>query len=177
MLKKVIGTKGIFLLAGLIMVVSLSGCAGGLAEQGSTGMIIHEEEPSKDQETEYAEQISTDNVSNSAETSVVLTDKGKVFLAQICNELNDFNSGQAMDEKFWHGFLFNSYTCGTSENAVTEQVYREDLGFEETVIKVSLQEVQERVKLVFGIELPDFKPSFEDTEKGQTSFYYTWRLI
>lgn len=28
------------------------------------------------------------------------------------------------------------------------------------------------MKLAFGIELPDLKPSFEDMEKGQTSFYY-----
>lgn len=77
-----------------------------------------------------------------------------------------------MDEKFWRDFLFYSYTGGTSENAVTEQVYREDLGFEETVVKVSLQEAQERVKLAFGVELPDVRPSFEDMEEGQTSFYY-----
>ena len=94
------------------------------------------------------------------------------FLAQICNELDDFNSGTTMDETFWRDFLFHSYTGASSENAATEQVYREDLGFEETVVKVSLQEAQERVKLVFGVDLPDFTPSFEDMEKGQTAFYY-----
>ena len=211
MLKKVIGTKGAFFLASLIMVLSLSGCANGLSGQDSAGTAIYEEEPSGNQETEQSEDASTDNTSNNtetatpakndtvdtakseakapaqsepvsqsqaetsqpqAETSVTLTDKGKAFLAQMCNELNDFNSGQTMDDNFWHDFLFNSYTGGASENAVTEQVYREDLGFEETVVKVSIQEAQERVKLVFGIELPDYKPSFEDMEKGQTSFYY-----
>ncbi len=204
MLKRVIGTKEAFFLAGLIMAVSLSGCANGLAGQDSAGTAIYEEEPSGNQGTEQPEDAGTDNTSNNtetaipatndtvdtakseakapeqsepvsqpkAETSVTLTDKGKAFLAQICNELNDFNSGQTMDDNFWHDFLFNSYTGGTSENAVTEQVYREDLGFEETVVKVSVQEAQERVKLVFGIELPDYKPSFEDMEKGQTSFFY-----
>lgn len=107
-----------------------------------------------------------------AKTSVTLTGKGKAFLTLMCNELNDFNSGTTMDEKFWRDFLFNSYTGATSENAATEQVYREDLGFKETVIKVSLQEAQEHAKLVFGVELPDLKPSFEDMEKGQTAFYY-----
>lgn len=107
-----------------------------------------------------------------AETSVTLTDKGKLFLAQLCNELNDFNSATTMDEKFWRDFLFYSYTGASSENAATEQVYREDLGFEETVVKVSLQEAQEHVKLVLGVDLPELKPSFEDMEKGQTAFYY-----
>lgn len=204
MLKKVNGTKGTFGLVSLIMVLSLSGCANGLAEQDSGDTATYEEKPSENQETEQSEDANTDNTSNSAETaapakndtvdtvkqetnapvqsepvsqpqeetSVTLTDKGKAFLAQTCNELNDFNSGTTMDEKFWHDFLFNSYTGASSESVATEQVYREDLGFEETVVKVSVQEAQERVKLVFGIELPDFKPSFEDMEKGQTSFFY-----
>ena len=211
MLKKVIGTKGIFLLASLITALSLSGCADGLTEQESEGTVIYEEKLPENQETEHSEYAGAHNTSNNAETvapakedtadtvkpeakdpvqsepvsqpqaeksqpqaetSVTLTDNGKAFLAQMCNELNDFNSRQAMDDKFWHDFLFNSYTGGTSENTVTEQVYREDLGFEEPVMKVSIQEAQERVTLVFGIELPDFKPAFEDMEKGQTSFFY-----
>ena len=145
MLKKVFGTKGVSLLAGLVLVLSLSGCGNGITD--STGAV-------------------------KSEISVTLTDKGKDFLAQMCRELNDFNSGQAMDEKFWRDFLFHSYTGVSSESAVTEQVYREDLGFDETVVKVSLQEAQERVKLVFGVELPDLQPAFEDMEEGQTSFYY-----
>lgn len=208
MLKKVIGAKGIFLLAGVIMLASLSGCGNDQTEQDSAGTIIYEEEASENQETEHSEQTGTEDKSNSTETkpatkeetpgtaqsetketttqsetvsqpqtqaentSVTLTDKEKTFLAQICNELVDFNSGTTMDEKFWRDFLFNSYTGASSENATTEQVYREDLGFEETVVKVSLQEAQERVKLVFGVDLPDLTPSFEDMEKGQTAFYY-----
>lgn len=206
MLKKVIGAKGTFLLAGVIMMASLSGCGNDPTEQDSAGTII--EEASENQETEHSEQTGTEDKSNSTETkpatkeetsdtsksetketttqseavsqsqtqaentSVTLTDKEKTFLAQICNELADFNSGTTMDEKFWRDFLFNSYTGASSENATTEQVYREDLGFEETVVKVSLQEAQERVKLVFGVDLPDLTPSFEDMEKGQTAFYY-----
>lgn len=208
MLKKVIGAKGIFLLAGVIMMASLSGCGNDQTEQDSAGTIIYEEEASENQETEHSEQTGTEDKSNSTETkpatkeetpgtaqsetketttqsetvsqsqtqaentSVTLTDKEKTFLAQICNELVDFNSGTTMDEKFWRDFLFNSYTGASSENATMEQVYREDLGFEETVVKVSLQEAQERVKLVFGVDLPDLTPSFEDMEKGQTAFYY-----
>ena len=174
MLKKVIGAKGIFLLAGVIVMVSLSGCGNDQTEQDSAGTIIYEEEASENQETEHSEQTGTEDKSDSTETeattkeetpgtaqsetketttqsevasqsqtentSITLTDKEKTFLAQICNELADFNSGTTMDEKFWRDFLFNSYTGASSENAVTEQVYREDLGFEETVVKVSLQD-------------------------------------
>lgn len=196
MLKKVIGAKGIFLLAGVIVMVSLSGCGNDQTEQDSAGTIIYEEEASENQETEHSEQTGTENKSDSTETkattkeetpgtaqsetketttqnevasqsqtentSITLTDKEKTFLAQICNELADFNSGTTMDEKFWRDFLFNSYTGALSENAATEQVYREDLGFEETVVKVSLQEAQERVKLVFGVDLPDYQYTFSE---------------
>lgn len=206
MLKKVIGVRGVFLLTGLIMMVSLSGCGNDQTEQDNAGTVIYKEESSGNQEAEHSEQAGTENKSDSTETkapgkeetpgtvqsenkettaqsetvskpqtensSVTLTDKGKSFLAQMCNDSNDFNSGTTMDEKFWRDFLFNSYTGVSSENAATEQIYREDLGFEETVVKVSLQEAQERVKLVFGVDLPDLKPSFEDMEKGQTAFYF-----
>lgn len=172
MLKKVIGTKGIILSVGLMTVAVLSGCGNGSVQDAA----IYEVEPSENQEAEYPEQTGTDNTQSDTqpqkETSVTLTDAGKAFLMQACSELNDFHSGQAMDEKFWCDFLFQSYTGASSENAVTEQVYREDLGFEETVVKVSLQEAQERAKLVLGVELPELEPSFEEMEKGQTSFYY-----
>ena len=68
MLKKVIGAKGIGLLAGLIMVVSLSGCGNDLMEQDSDGTIIYEEESSGDQEAEHSEQEDTENKSDSTET-------------------------------------------------------------------------------------------------------------
>lgn len=148
MLKKIFGKKRCFLLAGLVIIIALSGCG-----NEST--------------------VPNDPASQSqAETSVTLTDEGKAFLAQMCMEVNDFDSIQAVDENFWRDFLFASYTGASSENAATEQVYREDLGFDETVVKVSLQEAQERVKLAFGVDLPDLKPAFEDMEEGQTSFYY-----
>lgn len=107
-----------------------------------------------------------------SETTITLTESGKAFLAKLCNEMDDFNADSTLDEKFWCDFLFNSYTGAVSEGAETEQVYREDLGFEETVVKVSLQEAASYVKLVFGMELPDVTPSFEDMEMGQTAFYY-----
>ena len=171
MLKKGLGTKGVSLLAGLVMATVLSGCGKDLAEQDSTDAVIYEEEQSGNQAEEPTAQSETASQSQ-AETSVTLTDQGKEFLAHICRESDDFDSEQAMDESFWRDFLFASYTGVSRESAVTEQVYREDLGFEETVVKVSLQEAQERVKLVLGVDLPDLKPSFEDMEEGRTSFYY-----
>lgn len=106
-----------------------------------------------------------------AETTFELTEQGKDFLAQMCRTLNDFNSQTAKDETFWQDFLFYSYT-GASEGAKTEQVHHEELGFDETVVKISLQEAEAYAKLVFGTNLPDTKPSFEDMEEGQASCYY-----
>ena len=68
MLKKVIGTKGTFLLAGVIMIVSLSGCRNDQTEQDSAGTIIYEEEASENQETEHSERTGTEDKSDSTET-------------------------------------------------------------------------------------------------------------
>lgn len=105
------------------------------------------------------------------ETTFDLTEQGKKFLTQMCKKLSDFNSQTTKDETFWRDFLFYSYT-GASEGVQTENVHREDLGFDETVVKIGLQEAEAYAKLVFGIDLPNIKPSFEDMEQGQTSFYY-----
>ena len=59
MLKKVIGAKGTFLLAGVIMMASLSGCGNDPTEQDSAGTII--EEASENQETEHSEQTGTED--------------------------------------------------------------------------------------------------------------------
>lgn len=105
------------------------------------------------------------------DTAFSLTDKGKDFLIQMCR-LHDFDTQTTDWNQFWNDFLFYSYTDASSENAEVEQVYREDLGFEEAVVKVSLREAEAHAKLVLGIELPDIKPSFQDMKEGQTSFYY-----
>ena len=55
----------------------------------------------------------------------------------------------------------------------TEQIYREDLQIEETVVKVPEQEAEAYAKLVFGTELPEeAKPTLEEMEEGQTACYY-----
>ena len=105
------------------------------------------------------------------EEAFELTEQGKAFLMQMCKTLNDFDSQTTKDEAFWRNFLFYSYT-GALEGSETEQVHREDLGFDETVVKVSLQEAEAYAKLVFGTDLPDTKPSFDIMEKGQTTCYY-----
>lgn len=187
MLKKTIRKKGASL-AALVAMMLLAGCGTSLERQDSISETDYEESQSDNQEAEYTEAVTTDDVSNDTETTAMteeesreavesgttfkLTEKGKSFLAKLCNEMDDFNADSTLDEKFWRNFLFHSYTGALSEDAETEQVYREDLGFEETVVKVSLQEAESYVKLVFGMELPDLKPAFEDMEKGQTAFYY-----
>lgn len=200
MLKKIIGAKG-FLLFGLMIVMLLSGCGSSMTEQDNAGVVNPDTESSDSREAEISQPITTDHSSETeaaepareeisdtlnsdmqtpvqnetktqpqAKSPIELTDQGKTFLAQMCKELNDFNAQTTMDEKFYRDFLFNSYTGASSES--TETVYRENLGFEETVVKVSLQEAESHTKLVFGTELPDIKPSFKDMEEGQTSFYY-----
>jgi|GEM_PF-2404897 len=185
MLKKIIRKRDALIVA-LAAMMLLAGCGSRLEEQESTSETDYVESQSDNQEAEHSKATVADEVSNDAEiavpakeetleteesgTTITLTENGKAFLAKLCNEMDDFNADSALDEKFWLDFLFNSYT-GT-EDAETEQVYREDLGFEETVVKVSLEEAMAYVKLVFGMELPDLKPAFEDMEKGQTAFYY-----
>ncbi len=114
----------------------------------------------------------TDSETNANDKTFELTEDGKAFLARMCRELSDFDSNTEMDDQFWKDFLFFSYTGASPEEAEMTQIYREDLGFEETVVKVSLEEAEAYAKLVFGMELPDIKPAFEDMEEGQTSCYY-----
>lgn len=187
MQKKTIRRKGA-LLAALSAMMLLAGCKNSLEGQDSIWETDYEESQSEDQKAEHMEAAAADDVSNDTQTAAVtkaeskenvesgttftLTEKGKTFLEKLCNEMDDFNADSTLDEKFWRDFLFHSYTGALSENTETEQIYREDLGFEETVVKVSRQEAASYVKLVFGMELPDLTPSFEDMEKGQTAFYY-----
>lgn len=123
-----------------------------------------------DKNNEAAER-DTEAFEVTTDTPFELTEQAKTFLARMCKTLTDFDSQTTKDEEFWWNFIFYSYT-GEWEGVDIEQVYREDLGFDETVVKVSLQEVEAYAKLVYGVELPDIKPSFEDMKEGQTSCYY-----
>lgn len=105
------------------------------------------------------------------EGGFALSKLGKVFLLRMCKSLNDFDSQTIKDEAFWRDFLFRFYT-GPSGDAMISRISRNDLGYEERVAKVSLQEAEAYAKLIFGTGLPDIKPSFEDMEEGQTAFYY-----
>lgn len=178
-LKKLMCVRGIFL-SGLMIMTLLSGCAGILPKQDDTGETDFEPEVIEEAEIEEAEQelsrvpetMPSETSQEKTETAFELTDKGKAFLERMCRELGDFNAQTPMNEDFWQNFLFYSYTGASSENAEMEQIYREDLGFEETVVKVSLQEVEAYAELVFGIQMPDIKPSFEEMKEGQTSCFY-----
>ncbi len=112
--------------------------------------------------------VGTD-VSSGAE--FILSDKGKDFLVDMCYCLPDFSGSEDMDDDFWWNFIFYSYTGGWGD-AELVNVFREDLGFEETEVKVSLEEAEAHVKLALGVELPDFKPAFADMEPGQTALYF-----
>ncbi|MDE6364847.1 MAG: hypothetical protein K2L86_11430 [Lachnospiraceae bacterium] len=100
-----------------------------------------------------------------------LTDTGKQFLEKICKTVNDFDRTDEKDEAFWKDFLFLTYTGLWEDEAEIVKVPRADLGFDEPVVKVRLEEAQAYARLVFGEELPDLKPAFEEMEEGQTSFF------
>ena len=116
---------------------------------------------------------------------IVLTDENKLFLQEMCYYMPTFvGVSERENEDFWREFIFNSFTSvpmdedgnykpiyGEGERVT---VYREDLGFEEGEFKISERYVQEYARLAFGagMEMPEFKPAFEDMEEGQTALYY-----
>ena len=114
---------------------------------------------------------------------IVLTDEQKSLLQAMCYympTLHGFWMTEGMN--FWRDFIFYSFTSvpmdedgnyrpiyGEGERVT---VYREDLGFEEGEFKISERYVQEYARLIFGVEMPEFKPAFEDMGEGQTGLYY-----
>ena len=172
--------KKVYLLVVMAMMLCLTACGTNKRQEALENSIsVLETETTTDTEKNPEETSSEMETTGSAEneqeslpkteTTFELTEQGKNFLTQMCKKLNDFNSQTAKDETFWRDFLFYSYT-GASEGVETETVPRDD--FDETVVKISLEEAEAYAKLVFGVDLPDIKPSFEDMEQGQTSFYY-----
>lgn len=110
------------------------------------------------------------------------TERVKDFLAHMCLTLADldFSSPADMDESFWVTFIFCAYTDGfpyyfydkMQEEEQYTRIYREDLGYDEDVTIVSLEEVEAYAKLVFGIDLPDIKPTLEDIPEEYASRFY-----
>lgn len=98
-----------------------------------------------------------------------LTEEGKAFLEKMCRQLPDFSIEADMNDEFWKSFIFSGYTSSAGE---TVTVYREDMGFEETQRKVSLEEVSQYTELTLGKELPDIKPALSDMTDLQTALYY-----
>lgn len=108
------------------------------------------------------QQVSRDNAAD-----FELTDVGKQFLEKICKTVNDFDSDDEKDAAFGRDFLFLAYTGLWEDEAEIVKVPREELGFDEPVVKVSLEEAQSYARLVFGEELLDLKPAFEEMKEGQ----------
>lgn len=101
-----------------------------------------------------------------------LTEEKKAFLADICRTVCDFDNSEEKNTDFWRDFLFFTYTGLWEDEAEIVNVPRKDLGFDEPTVKVSLEEVQSYTRLVFGEELPDLKPTFDEMTEGQTSFFF-----
>ncbi len=159
----------------MTMLLCLTACKGAkdkeLSEPSENMADTNENQQEESQETEALTPAEPESQSQ-AEEAFELTDQGKAFLEQMCRTLNDFDSQMEKDKAFYRDFLFYSYT-GVPEGMETEQIYREDLQIEETVVKVPEQEAEAYVKLVFGTELPEeAKPALEEMEEGQTACYY-----
>lgn len=178
--RRLVKMKKLCLLAFMTTILCLTACGTDKKDEAlESSSSILQTETTTDTEKDLQETSNEIETTGSAEneqeslpkteTTFELTEQGKNFLTQMCKKLNDFNSQTAKDETFWRDFLFYSYT-GAYEGVETETIPRDD--FDETVVKISLQEAEAYAKLVFDVDLPDIKPSFEDMEQGQTSFYY-----
>lgn len=175
--------KRLYLLMLIAAVSSLAACSSrndgkvtktGIAETETTGT-VDTEETKKEQEKE-TDAESADKNQDMAETEhFELTQEGKEFLQSMCFYLPDFSGESDFTETFWFEFLFLSYTgCYEADDNDIETVKaeRKDLGFTEDVNKVSLEKVKAYVLLALGVELPDYQPSFEEMNEGQTSFFF-----
>ena len=111
MLKKVIGAKGIFLLAGVIVMVSLSGCGNDQTEQDSAGTIIYEEEASENQETEHSEQTGTEDKSDSTETEATTKEETPGTAQSETKETTTQNEvasqSQTKKKRFWRRYAMS----------------------------------------------------------------------
>ncbi|MCH5342667.1 MAG: M56 family metallopeptidase [Acetatifactor sp.] len=116
------------------------------------------------------------------QSGTALSEEQKMLLQAMCNYIPEFGGRSEMDEDFWRYFIFGSYTCvPVNENGEYEPiygegehiwVYREDLGFEEGEFKIGEEYVREYARLLFGVDMPEFYPAFEDMSEGQTALYY-----
>lgn len=152
--------KKIYLSLLIIIILSLTAC-------GTENITVQSPVQEESQNQEEAQ-----NQPEATPVPFELTEAGKDYLRDMCRVLDDFDGYASMDEAFWWDFLFFSYTGASPEDVEMVQVPREDLGFDETVVKVSLEEVEAYTRLTFGIDLPDIKPAFEDMYEGQTSCFY-----
>lgn len=114
--------------------------------------------------------------------ALVLEEADKEFLKAMCRYVPDFTGYNRQDDAFWQNFIFCSFTCPEVDEAGNplpvygvgewDRVWREELGFEELVLKITEEDVREYAALAFGVEMPEFHPEFARMEPGQTSLYW-----
>ncbi|MDD5864365.1 MAG: leucine-rich repeat protein [Firmicutes bacterium] len=107
----------------------------------------------------------------------VLSDQGKAFLEKMCYSMPDWGGYASLNESFWREFLFRSFTSPElTDNGMAMTVCGEqeltDTPWGQAVKVSRGGTVEPYVRLAMGCELPDFAPSQEDMEPGQTPFYY-----
>lgn len=107
---------------------------------------------------------SGENASSSASQGE-LSDSDIAWLMEICSEIPDFSTREEMDVDFWENYLFATYTSDFDREQVNR--YSEQYGFEIPYIRVSYEEVNERIRQIFGDNLSGYGISPEMLGTGE----------
>ena len=108
-------------------------------------------------------------------TDYSLPESAESFLQEMCLVLPEFSGYDSLDVDFWHDFIFGAYTGIPYDDLGDKElvrVYRDDLEMWEDQVKVSLEEVQERARLILGVEMPVYEPKPEEMPARSTALYY-----
>ncbi len=168
--------KGFLMLCSVLCILSLAGCG---SDKRDSNKGVSDTKPTEIEEAAVAEEkeeaVKEDIEESKKDEEKVefqLTEDGKEFLHSMCYYLPEFSGSNEINDEFWKNFIFYSYTSASADDHEIVEVYREDLEFNETEVKVSKEIVADYVKLALGIDLPAYEPAFEDMEEGQTACYF-----
>ncbi len=114
-----------------------------------------------------------DNIENDNKTDnkqIVLTEEDIEYLKIISLGIPNFSNEQEMNIHFWEEYLFYSYTNSTDKEVISQysKQYNEDIPY----IKVSYDEVNQRVKQIFGKTLDEYLINPEDLGRDKDFVQY-----
>ncbi len=101
---------------------------------------------------------------------IVLTEEDIEYLKIVSLGIPNFSNEQEMDINFWEEYLFASYTNNTDKEIISQysKQYNENIPY----IKISYDEVNQRVKQIFGKTLDEYLINPEDLGKDKDSVQY-----